>query len=108
MVYTGKVKGGVVLMDKTASLAEGTVVAYRIWYIRRLSSPVRLGALLQACDRHGHGGVVQSTRRPALSNPNDRRLTGFRCTYKLNSYNQPRSRGWFIVVDALVGRIFRG
>ena len=49
MVYTGKVKGGVVLMDKMSTLAEGTVV--RIVPIvgrepRRRPAPGSLGATL--------------------------------------------------------------
>ena len=49
MVYTGKVKGGVVLMDRRVSLAEGTVV--RVMPVvgrelRRRPTPGSLGATL--------------------------------------------------------------
>ena len=49
MAYTGKVKGGVVLMDKMVSLAEGTVV--RVvpvvsQELRRRPAPGSLGAML--------------------------------------------------------------
>ena len=49
MVYTGKIKGGVVLMDKMVSLAEGTVV--RVMPVvrrepRKRPTPGSLGAAL--------------------------------------------------------------
>ena len=49
MVYTGKVKGGVVLLDEVASLAEGTVV--RVMPVvgrelRKRPAPGSLGATL--------------------------------------------------------------